>query len=325
MARFDLYRSPLIVAAYRHLLLSPRRVLRLLGLAIVSLSFIGRSARQWGSTRQLLTLAALLVAACEAALFTRPLLLLAAAVAAAAALVLAVAVLPDDETGHRGGAEGFYGELCENTVEAAAALLQREAAEGPLPHFPYLEFDVQETADGELAVFHDSLLTRSFPTPRGSHNAAVAAQLEAATGIPFRLLTVQDLTLAQLQSLQLGGRAGLKAPSLQQFLDACEAAGAKRTLAIEVKQMLTDAARRRFIDVVGAYRERSAARLGRDASALRHRCHWLGWAGVISFPHLFAASFGEYGSPEWHRWAVDFKARGIPVRACHCLWLSLIG
>lgn len=68
-----------------------------------------RTARQWGSPRQLRLVAALLVAACEAAFFTRPLLLLAAAVGCAVALILSVAILPDDETGHRAGAEGFGG------------------------------------------------------------------------------------------------------------------------------------------------------------------------------------------------------------------------
>lgn len=139
----------------------------------------------------------------------------------------------------------------------------------------------------QLAVFHDALLTRAFPTPSGSHNAAAAAQLEEATGeqicygmpgaacrmrdppepnapnagavwvaqgqqsgplccsnrgqhdatcatphapatlhllppppgVPFQLLTLRDLTFAQLQSLELGGQPGLKVPSLQQFLE----------------------------------------------------------------------------------------------------------
>lgn len=323
MARSSLFHAHLVVAAYRHLLLSPRRGARLLGLALLGIGFSARTARQWGSAGQLRLVVALLVAACEAALFTRPLLLVLAALACAAALVLAVAILPNDETGHRGGAEGFDGQLCENTVETAVALLRREAAEGPLEHFPYLEFDVQETADGELAVFHDSLLNRAFPTPDGSHNAAVADRLSAATGIPFQLLTVGDLTLPQLQSLQLGGRPGLRVPTLQLFLDACEAAGAERSLAVEVKQLRTDSARQRFIEAVSAYRERAAARL--SGRTLRHSCRWLGSAGVISFPHLFAASFGEYGSTEWQRWAAEFKARGIPVRSCHLLWLSLIG
>lgn len=42
------------------------------------------------------------------------------------------------------------GPLLENTVEAAVALLERDRREGPLCNFPYLEFDVQETADGEV-------------------------------------------------------------------------------------------------------------------------------------------------------------------------------
>lgn len=29
-------------------------------------------------------------------------------------------------------------------------------------------------------------------------------------------------------------------------------------------------------------------------------------------------------SMQWQRWAAEFKGHGIPVRSCHCLWLSLI-
>ncbi|PSC70906.1 glycerophosphodiester phosphodiesterase [Micractinium conductrix] len=284
--------------------------------------FTARTARQWGD-RRLKIGVAVAVASAEAALLTAPLLLLAAAVAGSAALVAAVAALPDDDTGHRGGAEGYDGPHCENTVEAALALLEREAREGPLPRFPYLEFDVQETADGELVVFHDSLLTRAFPA--GSANAAAIEQLEAGTGAPFSLLTVQDLTAAQLQSLALGGRAGVHVPTLQQFLDACDAAGARRSLAVEIKVLRTDAARQRFIDAVASFRRRAKARLDGSAGAALPSCRQLGWAGVISFPHHFAACFGEYGSAEWARWAAEFRAHGIPVRACHCLFLSLVG
>jgi hypothetical protein len=47
-----------------------------------------------------------------------------------------------------------------------------------------------------------------------------------------------------------------------------------------------------------AYIAAQAPRLDADPAAVRHRCRALGWAGVIAFPHLFAASFAEYGSPE---------------------------
>lgn len=318
------FHLPVIGRLYRYCLHSPRRWARLFGLAFLFLTFSARTARQWGD-RRLMILTVLAVTACEAALLTAPLALLACAVVAATTLVLAAATLRADETGHRCGAEGYGGRQCENTVEALEALLQREASEGPLPHFPYIEFDVQETKDGELVVFHDSLLSRAFPAGSGSVNAAPTARLVQQTGIPFQLLTVQDLTLAQLQTLHLGGRSGLRVPTLQQILDACIAGRARRTLAIEVKLLRTDAARQRFIDAISGYLASCSPRLNQDVAARRQRCSQLGWAGVIAFPHLFSAAFGEYGSPEWRRWAAEFKRCGIPACACHCLWLTLIG
>lgn len=73
------------------------------------------------------------------------------------------------------------------------------------------------------------------------------------------------------------------------------------------------------------YKETYGPRLDADPVALRQRCRRLGWVGVIAFPHLWAQSFGAFGSKQWRRWAAEFKARGIPVRACHATWLTLIG
>jgi len=57
----------------------------------------------------------------------------------------------------------------ENSLSALAALLARDnhPRHGPLPHLRYVEFDVQETADGHVVVLHDQLvLPRSFPPVR---------------------------------------------------------------------------------------------------------------------------------------------------------------
>ena len=103
----------------------------------------------------------------------------------------------------------------------------------------------------QLVVFHDPLLHAAFPLDGA--NAAPAARLVEATGaaspvspsvlhgwladgcpaarshvrsqfpppagIPFQQLTPQDLTLAQLHSLHLGGRPGLRIPTLQHYLE----------------------------------------------------------------------------------------------------------
>lgn len=114
--------------------------------------------------------------------------------------------------------------------------------------FPYIEFDVQETADGQLVLFHDLTLSRAFP--RIGPNLEPITALETTSGPPFQLTTVQDLTLAQLQSLHLGGREGLRVPTLRRFLEACAEAGVRRPLAIEVKVLRTDAARRLLLEDV---------------------------------------------------------------------------
>lgn len=58
---------------------------------------------------------------------------------------------------------------------------------------------------------------------------------------------IQDVTLAQLHSLHLGGREGLRAPTLQAFLSAFRAADCRRPLVIEIKRLQTDAARERLL------------------------------------------------------------------------------
>ena len=41
-----------------------------------------------------------------------------------------------------------------------------------------------------------------------------------------------------------------------------------------------------------------------------------GFLAVISFPFNWAASFGEFGTQEWHTWGRKFQDAGIPVRSC---------
>lgn len=108
---------------------------------------------------------------------------------------------------------------------------------------------MQECADGSLVLLHDLSLSRAFPL-QAAVNAGGVAMIEAATGLSLEAAAVQDLTLAQLQLLALGGRRGVHAPTLRQFLEACVACDIARPLAIEVKLLLTDAARGQLLDDV---------------------------------------------------------------------------
>lgn len=146
---------------------------------------------------------------------------LALLVASLLALLMYCTVLmhgnPDDGVGHRCGAEGFKGGLCENTLEALRELVAKDKrGEIPSDVFPYIEFDVYEVKDGELVVFHDMFLTNAFPIDGA--NAAAAKEL-LAEGIEIKRCKVTDLTSKQLERLCIAGRKGLKVPTLKAFLE----------------------------------------------------------------------------------------------------------
>lgn len=75
-------------------------------------------------------------------------------------------------------------------------------------HFP----PVQELVDGELVVFHDATVTRAF-----SVSGANVARLKA---MGFDATTpLWSLTYKQLLTLDVGGRRGVKVPTLAAMLD----------------------------------------------------------------------------------------------------------
>jgi hypothetical protein len=137
-------------------------------------------------------------------------------VSAFASLLVVVYRHPEDGIGHRVGAEGYHGEYFENTLEALRELAARDAR-GELDgkHLPFIEFDVQETSDHHLVVFHDPVLTRAFPD--AGPNVAPLAALRSA-GVDTVAAAVRDVTLAQLLTLHLGGREGIQVPTLHAFL-----------------------------------------------------------------------------------------------------------
>jgi len=110
--------------------------------------------------------------------------------------------------GHKGGYDCMK-ELPENSL----ALLNHLGEQQTHPRFKYLEFDIRETKDKQLVVFHDPIIGRMLPN-RG-YNVEVykkmaSASYSANAAVPrFKprfFWKVSDLTLAQLQGLTLEGR-----------------------------------------------------------------------------------------------------------------------
>lgn len=183
-----------------------------------------------------------------------------------------------------------------------------------------LTYIVQETADGELVVLHDlqSVLRASV-----GHkiNAAAAAQLRASVPDLDRA-QVKDVGHAQLQLLHVGGCEGLRVPRLAEFLECCKRCGVRKTVAVEVKCIHSDAGRNAFIRLLRQYKEEHCSKLEREFAGAEYPP--FGWLAAISFPFLWAPSFGEFGSEEWRRWGSKFIEAGIPVTSCVVHHLDLV-
>lgn len=89
------------------------------------------------------------------------------------------------------------------------------------------------------------VLQRAFP--HIDANCAAWTTLQAQ-GIHPTHATVQDLTLAQLQSLHLGGRPGVHVPTLAGFMAACVGQGLRRPLVVEVKALRSEEGREKLLE-----------------------------------------------------------------------------
>jgi hypothetical protein len=187
---------------------------RTLCLTIVMSALCLRAVRVWPRTGVFLIAAAAVAAAAE--LGPVP----AAAIFLGGGFLVFTALIHthSDGVGHRVGAHGYTAAAPENSIEALRILAVADGLRAfDAEHFPYIEFDVQETADGELVLFHDPLVAAAFPD--GGPNVEAWAALREA-GLKRITATVQDLTAAQLGTqLHLGGCTGAHVPTLRQFLE----------------------------------------------------------------------------------------------------------
>ncbi len=129
--------------------------------------------------------------------------------------------------GHKGGYDCMK-ELPENSL----ALLEHLEELQRHPRFRYLEFDIRETKDHKLVVFHDKYIARMLPDK--GYNKQRYRELKSLTNgggsVPGRkpalFWKVSDLTLEQLQTLSLEGREPssddmhlFKVPTLEKYID----------------------------------------------------------------------------------------------------------
>ena len=163
--------------------------------------------------------------------------------------------------GHKGGYD-----CLKQVPENSLALLKYLEELQHHPKFKYLEFDIRETKDNKLVVFHDPLIYRMLPD--SGYNLAVYKELRAQLykGQPNALSEkhqflwrVSDLTLYQLQSLTLKGLIphpdaanDFRVPTLERYVDEFKAI-AKKPVVFEIKSLHSGTGRNQFKDTVIKY------------------------------------------------------------------------
>ncbi|DBB06980.1 TPA: hypothetical protein ACH3X1_011572 [Trebouxia sp. C0004] len=323
---------------------APYRVIRIAAMTLISLLLLARSWRLFirSSSEGALLLAAFALASWQFGVFT-----VSALVVFALILTLAkqLASTPEVNAGHRAGGKGFAGTHIENTLEALTALIQRDnSTPGGLTTLAYVEFDVHETADKELVVLHDlhSVLAASAPYENNQgimqQLAGAGLQLEApATTTTAKLMQkaqaagrglygdtagLQSLTAAQLKRVHISGRQGVHVPTLEEFLRCCTSHNLQRSIAVEVKSVASDAGRTKFVNLLRQYKQDFEQR--QDPKLTSRLYKPFAPIAAISFPFFWAPAFGEFGTPMWREWALQFRQAGVNTRCCvwHAVNLS---
>jgi hypothetical protein len=225
--------------------------------------------------------------------------------------------------GHRLG--GGYGtaniDLVENSLRALTASLVGLPGGRPSQmesDFHYLEFDVQETADGQLVILHDKrALDRMLPDDAVNHRAyleiladPVVARRVGREQPRVKDLMIHHLTLAQVQSLRLASGQGESPPTLEEVLQLCHRYGLRKPMAAEVKRLTTDGGRHKFIQLLQSFRE---YQLAHQTVIFDKDSEEYGLVAISAFPAAFDDSFGVNGSFERSHWCGEITAAGLSV------------
>lgn len=180
---------------------------------------------------------------------------------------------PND--GHQLGGD-MLPAIAGNTLEAfETAITDHESSASYL----YSECDVRETKDNQLVVFHDWDIS-GVPDTKENRDAL---------GGPVGEQAVCDLTLEQLQSLQLKG--GCQIPTLKQVLDKTIQLKPAKPLLLEIKYLHSDQARHELLRSAIEFRESSELEI-----------HFL------AFIRNIKRSF-----PEPEEWLEEFSSNGFRV------------
>ena len=158
--------------------------------------------------------------------------------------------------GHRAGAgKGeYFSQLPENSLIALQSSLQLIQYD---KDFLYLEFDIQETKDGKIVVFHDKYIRRMIPYAQNAQELDQIYQEIDASFFKrkFNTIKISDLTYEQLSRLSLKDHPDQKIPTLKSFLETSKSMNLIKPMTVEIKYLKTDRAKLKVIEMMKEFNE----------------------------------------------------------------------
>ncbi|WP_164848369.1 glycerophosphodiester phosphodiesterase family protein [Halobacteriovorax sp. HLS] len=151
--------------------------------------------------------------------------------------------------GHRaGGGKGEYFDyLPENSIAALQASLSTIQDRSD---FLYLEFDIQETKDGEIVIFHDKYIKRMISYKQNKQELDIIYNEIGASSFQrrFNNIRIAELTFEQLRRLRLTNHPDQQVPTLDEYLETSKDYGLLKPMSVEVKYLQTDVAKLKVIN-----------------------------------------------------------------------------
>ena len=190
-------------------------------------------------------------------------------------LVIFLDLINAENLGHRLGGDVYSHENTLVCYRKALKNLQHKK------NFKNVEFDIRETKDNKIVVFHDRNIERIIP--KNNHNIKILTKILKKK--KFKKIRVKDLTLKEMTQLVIA--KNIYVPTLEDVLKESIKWDVKKPIHIEVKSLHSDKARYKLIDLVNKYNQKL------DIS-------------LISFRNNFYNSF-----PFTPRWISIFKNNNI--------------
>jgi hypothetical protein len=160
-------------------------------------------------------------------------------------LIVIFSVLMNAENlGHRLGGDVYSHENTLVCYKKALKNLQYKK------NFKHVEFDIRETKDNKIVVFHDRNIERIIP--KNKHNIKILTKILKKK--KFKKIRVKDLTLKEMTQLLIA--KNVHAPTLEDVLKASIKWDLKKPIHIEVKSLHSDKARYKLIDLVNKYNKK---------------------------------------------------------------------